>query len=143
MRGCIPRLLCGAYMSNRIYRLFVGLILLTGLYFDLPILIYGLIGVLLFEGITNLRIPLLVSKIRNNSPGDMTEGTLGLQFKQRFNFDAERSWRLLLGSVLIVVYVIYFDQVWYLTWFMGFAIFGAGLSGVCPLFISLKWLGFR
>ena len=130
-------------MSNRVYRLFVGLILLTGLYFDLPILIYGLIAVLLFEGITNLRIPLLASKIRYNNPGDMTEGMLGLQFKQRFNFDAERSWRLLLGSVLIVVYVIYFDQAWYLAWFMGFAIFGAGLSGVCPLFISLKWLGFR
>ena len=130
-------------MSNRVYRLFVGLILLTGLYFDLPILIYGLIAVLLFEGITNLRIPLLVSKIRYNNPGDMTEGTLGLQFKQRFNFDAERSWRLLLGSVLIVVYVIYFDHVWYLAWFMAFAILGAGLSGVCPLFISLKWLGFR
>ena len=130
-------------MSNRVYRLFVGLILLTGLYFNLPILIYGLITILLFEGITNLRIPLLVSKIRSNNPDDMTEGTLGLQFKQRFNFDAERSWRLLLGSVLIVVYIIYFDQVWYLAWFMAFAILGAGLSGVCPLFISLKWLGFR
>ena len=130
-------------MSNRVYRLIVGLVLLTGLYFNLPILIYGLITVLLFEGITNLRIPLLVSKIRSNNPDDMTEGTLGLQFKQRFNFDAERSWRLLLGSVLIVVYIIYFDQVWYLAWFMAFAILGAGLSGVCPLFISLKWLGFR
>ena len=132
-----------ADMSNRVYRLFVGLILLAGLYFGLPTLIYGLIGVLLFEGITNLRIPILVSKFRHHNEGDRSEGTLGLNFKQRFNFDAERSWRLLLGSVLIIVYVIFFDQVWYLAWFMGFAIFGAGLSGVCPLFISLKWLGFR
>jgi len=130
-------------MSNRFYRLFVGLILLTGLYFDLPTLIYGLIGVLLFEGITNLRIPILMSKFRPQNGGGKNEGTLGLNFNQRFNFDAERSWRLLLGSVLIVVYVIFFDQVWYLAWFMGFAIFGAGLSGVCPLFISLKWLGFK
>jgi hypothetical protein len=129
-------------MSNRFYRLFVGLILLTGLYFDLPVLIYTLIAVVLFEGITNLRIPVLVSKIRT-APGNMDEGTLGLPFQQRFNFEAERAWRLLLGSVLILVYVIFFDKVWYLAWFMGFAILGAGLSGVCPLFISLKWLGFR
>jgi hypothetical protein len=130
-------------MSNRVYRLFVGLILLTGLYFDLSGLIYGLIAVLLFEGITNFRIPMLVSQIRYQNDGDASEGTLGLNFKQRFNFDAERSWRLLLGSVLIVVYVIFFEQVWYLAWFMGFAIFGAGLSGFCPLLITLKSLGFR
>jgi len=129
-------------MSNRLYRLIVGLILLIGLYFDLPVLIYVLIAAVLFEGITNLRIPVLVSKIRSTTT-DVAEGTLGLSFHQRFNFGAERAWQLLLGSVLILVYVIFFDTVWYLAWFMGFAILGAGLSGVCPLFISLKWIGFR
>ncbi len=129
-------------MSNRLYRLIVGLILLTGLYFDLPKLIYVLIVTVLFEGITNLRIPILVSKMRGIT-NDQAEGILGLPFQQRFNFDAERAWRLILGGVLILVYVIFFNTVWYLAWFMGFAILGAGLSGVCPLFISLKWLGFR
>jgi len=130
-------------MSNRLYRLFVGLILLIGLYFDLPGLIYALIIVVLLEGITNLRIPVLISEIRFENSGDSTEGTLGITFRERFGFDAERAWRLLLGSVLIVVYVFFYDKVWYLAWFMGFAILGAGLSGVCPLFISLKWAGFR
>lgn len=129
-------------MSNRLYRLIVGLVLLAGLYFDLPELIYALIAIVFFEGITNLRVPVLASKMQNIN-ADTTEGTLGIAFKQRFNFDAERAWRLFLGSVLIVVYVIYFNEVWYLAWFMGFAILGAGLSGVCPLFISLKWLGFK
>ena len=130
-------------MSNRLYRLIVGLVLLFGLYLDLPVLIYGLIAVVLFEGITNLRVPTVISKIRFNTSGDINEGTLGLPFKQRFNFDAERAWRLVLGSVLIVVYVLFYDTVWPFAWFMAFAIVGAGLSGVCPLFISLKWLGFR
>ncbi len=129
-------------MSNRLYRLIVGLLLLIGLYFDLTGLVYTLIAVALFEGITNFRIPIIVSKIRGTS-GNAAEGTLGLPLRQRFNFDAERAWRLVLGIVLILVYVIYFDSVWYLAWFMGIAILGAGLSGVCPLFISLKWLGFR
>ena len=130
-------------MSNRLYRLFVGLILLIGLYFDLSGLIYALIVVVLLEGITNLRIPVLISEMRFDNSGDATEGTLGITFKERFGFDAERAWRLLLGSVLTVVYVFFYDNVWYLAWFMGFAILGAGLSGVCPLFISLKWAGFR
>ncbi|GMR05865.1 MAG: hypothetical protein BMS9Abin25_0441 [Gammaproteobacteria bacterium] len=101
-----------------------------------------MIAAVLFKGITNLRIPVLVSKICSTT-GDLGEGALGLPFHQRINFDAERAWRLVPGSILILVYVIFFDTVWYLAWFMGFAILGAGLSGVCPLFISLKWPGFR
>jgi hypothetical protein len=26
---------------------------------------------------------------------------------------------------------------------MGFAIFGAGLSGVCPVLLAIRWTGFR
>ena len=109
----------------------------------MPGLIYALIIVVLLEGITNLRIPVLISEMRFDNSGDSTEGTLGITFRERFGFDAERAWRLLLGSVLTIVYVFFYDEVWYLAWFMGFAILGAGLSGVCPLFISLKWAGFR
>lgn len=130
-------------MSNRIYRLIVGLILLVGLYLDLPQLIYALIAVIIFEGVTNLRIPDMISKAHVGISGDVSEDSFVLPFKQRFNFEAERAWRLLLGTMLILVYVMYFDQVWYLAWFIAFAVFGAGLSGVCPMYISLKWLGFR
>jgi hypothetical protein len=130
-------------MTNRAYRLLVGVVLLTGLYFELPILIYGLIGLTIFEGITNWRLPIIVNWITGRNQETLTEGSLGLGFKQRIPFDAERAWRLVLGSVLFIVYVLYYDHLWFLAWFMGFAIFGAGLSGVCPLFIGLKWAGFR
>ena len=130
-------------MSNRVYRLIVGVVLLVGLYLEIPMIIYCLIGVLLFEGITNLRIPILLDKIGISKPDDIHEGTIGLQFKRRTNFEAERVWRLLLAIVLIFVYVLFYDTVWAFAWFMAIAIVGAGLSGVCPLFITLKWLGFR
>jgi hypothetical protein len=32
---------------------------------------------------------------------------------------------------------------WFLPWFVGFALLGAGLSGICPMVIGLRWLGFR
>lgn len=130
-------------MSNNNYRLILGMLLLTGLYFDLSWLIYALIGIVLFEGLTNLRIPRLLSRLRYGRDDDPAEGTLGLQFRARIPFDAERAWRLVLGGMLILSYALYYDQAWFVVWFMGFAIFGAGLSGVCPLFVSLKALGFR
>ncbi len=127
-------------MSDRAYRLSVGVLLLVGLYFEIPELIYAMIGVGLFEAITNLRIPIIVEKITGHK---VVNGSDGFNFKQRFNFEAERVWRLILAAVLIIVYVLYYDQLWFIAWFMGFAILGAGLSGVCPMFISIKWAGFR
>ena len=127
-------------MTNRMYRLLVGVIILTGLYFELPMVMYVLIGVVLFEGVTNLRIPIITQKLSGHAAVEKPDG---FQFKVRFNFDAERAWRLILGGVLLVVYVLFYDKLWFIAWFMGFAILGAGLSGVCPLFISLKWAGFR
>ena len=34
-------------------------------------------------------------------------------------------------------------QLWIVPWFIGFALFGAGLSGICPMVLGLKRLGFR
>jgi len=130
-------------MTNRMYRLLVGAVILTGLYFDLPTLMYALIGIVLFEGVTNWRLPIIVNRLTGRPQESHTEGSLGFGFKQRFNFDAERAWRLVLGTVLFIVYVLFYDRLWFLAWFMGFAIFGAGISGVCPLFLALKWIGFR
>lgn len=127
-------------MSDRAYRLSVGVLLLIGLYFELPVLIYSIIGIALFETVTNLRIPIIVEKITGHKAVNESDG---FNFKQRFNFDAERVWRLILATVLIVVYVLFYDQLWYVAWFLGFAILGAGLSGVCPMFITIKWAGFR
>jgi hypothetical protein len=127
-------------MSDRAYRLSVGVLLLIGLYFELPVLIYSIIGIALFEAVTNLRIPIIVEKITGHKVVNESDG---FNFKQRFNFDAERVWRLILAAVLIVVYVLFYDQLWYVAWFLGFAILGAGLSGVCPMFITIKWAGFR
>lgn len=127
-------------MTNRMYRLLVGAIILIGLYFELPMVMYVLIGVVLFEGISNFRIPIIIEKLSGHTATDPPDG---YKFKKRFNFDAERAWLLILGSVLFIVYALFYEKLWFIAWFMGFAIFGAGLSGVCPLFYSLKWAGFR
>jgi hypothetical protein len=118
-------------------------LLLTALYFEFNILIYALIGLAVFEAITNLRIPRLISRIRFDNNGDPSEGTIGLNFKTRTNFEAERGWRLTVASMLAISVFVFPDSLWFFPWFMGFAVFGAGVSGVCPMFLLMKWIGLR
>jgi hypothetical protein len=129
-------------MTNRAYRFILGLTLLLVIYFELRYVMWAIIGILLFEGLTNLRIPKLVNLALNKTV-DPTEGCLGVKFKERTGFEGERAWRLLVASMLYVSYVMFYELLWFFPWFMGFAIFGAGISGVCPMFLMFKWFGFR
>jgi hypothetical protein len=132
-------------MSERFFRLIVGSLLLAFLYFDLDAGIPALIAVLTLEGITNYRIPVLVTRLRVAGQDDFDDSSelAPEAHRARIPFDAERAWRLSVAIMLIVTVYVFSDALWFFPWFMGFAIFGAGLSGVCPVLISLKLLGFR
>lgn len=127
-------------MSDRLYRLLLGLTLLVCLYFDLVGVMIAVIVIEVFEGATNFRIPIIINRLRPAVSGVPEPDTNG---NVRFAFDAERAWRLTVALFLLLSYVLFPEQLWWLAWFMGFAIFGAGLSGVCPMLISLKFMGFR
>ena len=128
-------------MSDRTYRLILGALLLVSLYLEINYLMYFLIGMLFFEGATNLRVPLLLRRLQGESAavGDPAP----TQRKTRFNLEAERAWRLIVGLMLFITYLLFYDTTWFFPWFMGFAIFGAGASGVCPVLIGVKWAGCR
>lgn len=128
-------------MSDRTYRLIFGALLLVSLYFEINYLIYFLIGMLFFEGITNFRVPLMMQKLQGKAVID--SNLAPIQRSTRFNIEAERAWRLIVGMMLLVTYVYFYDTLWFFPWFMGFAIFGAGVSGVCPVLIGVKWAGCR
>ena len=130
-------------MSNRTYRLLFGTILVFALYFDVTALLFTLIALATLEAVTNLRIPKLVSRKLHGNDGDPGEGCLGIQFSQRTDFEAERAWRLTVAAVLAVSLIADPDRLWFLPWFMGFVILGAGISGVCPMFLLLKRAGLR
>ncbi|MBI5040342.1 MAG: hypothetical protein HZB57_03840 [Gammaproteobacteria bacterium] len=123
----------------------VGALLLAFLYFDLHAAISVLIGILVLEAVTNHRIPALVTHLRQSGRaefGDSSELIPAAHYA-RIPFDAERAWRLSVAVMLVATLFIFHEQLWFFPWFMGFAIFGAGLSGVCPVLISLKIVGFR
>lgn len=130
-------------MSNRQYRLFFGALLLVALYFEHTIIIYFLIGLAVIEALTNLRLPKIISLYRHNNSGDPLEGSIGINFKVRTNFEAERGWRITVATILALSIFVYPEALWFMPWFMGLAILGAGISGVCPMFLALKWLGLK
>lgn len=132
-------------MSERFFRLIIGSVLLSILYFELHQAIPVLLTLLILEGISKQRISLLVTRWRlaGQQPfADSSEFT-PVTRPIRFDFDAERAWRITVASMLAVAFYLFAEQLWFFPWFMGFAIFGAGLSGVCPVLITLKLIGFR
>ena len=130
-------------MTNRTYRLIFGLSLLLALYFEVKYVMWAIIGIAFLEGLTNFRIPKLVNGLLNKQADDSGEGSLGIKFKENIGFEAERGWRLLVATMLFLTYALFYEQVWFFPWFMAFAIFGAGVSGVCPMFLMFRWFGFK
>jgi hypothetical protein len=118
----------------------VGASLLVALYFDLGWLVYTLIGLMLFEGLTNLRAAhLFRPAAASKAPCPVPESGRRI----RVDFDAQRAWHLIMATVLLVSYVLFYSKLWVFTWFVGFAVTGAGLSGVCPVLMLLKASGFK
>jgi hypothetical protein len=130
-------------MTDRIYRTILGLVLLMVLYFESTPALYGLVVVLLLEGVSHRSIPRLVGELGTRM------GMQALAYhpepcktQPKYNFDAELMWRLTVAVIVLITYS--FDKYfWFFPWFMGFAIFGSGLSGVCPGLLALRWLGFK
>ena len=128
-------------MKHRLYNLVIGGSILGGLYFSLPLIIYTLVALLLFEGITGILFTRILGKLKisylDNEIMNFTPKT------QRFSFQSERAWSLLVGLIFIISYILFFEILWFIPWFMGFAILGAGVSGVCPMLIAFKFMGFK
>jgi hypothetical protein len=133
----------GITMSERVYRLLIGLSVLATLYLDSRPAMYGLITLMVFEAVTNWRIPLLASRLRYGTAAVDAVARETCSLRHRFSFEAERALRLMFSTVLFVTYVMFNQYLWLFPWFAGFALAVAGLSGICPMLLFLEKLGFR
>jgi hypothetical protein len=130
-------------MTDRIYRTILGLVMLLALYFESSITIYALVVVMLLEGITRYSVPRLIGVV-----GDKA-GIAALAYQpepcslhSRFNFDSELMWRMVVAALVLMTYS-FNGYFWFFPWFMGFTIFGAGVSGICPVLMAIRWTGFK
>lgn len=132
-------------MTERAFRIIIGASLLLGLYFSLPFLVWSVIVIFAFQGVTNWRVPRLISRLRYGSSYALPTcccATPGLP-NARINFESERMLCLLVSTTLTLTYGYYPAQLWAIPWFIAFALFGAGLSGLCPMVLTFRRLGFR
>jgi hypothetical protein len=131
-------------MSERLFLFMVGAYILTALYLEINIMIYLLCLWLLFEAITNIRLTTLTQKLMGKP---VPAGLTVFQTQLRYNFDSFRAWRIsvaiMLGGSFMLLNEQNIEVVWFIPWFMGFAILGAGVSGVCPVLLLIRWIGFK
>lgn len=134
----------GGDMTERTYLFIVGAYILVALYLENDYLIYGLAALLILEGISGVRLTRMVQHARHVS---LDTGLLVFNTRPRLDIDGLSAWRVFVAIVLVTSYTLLHEYglevIWFFPWFMGFAIMGAGASGICPVLLILRWAGFR
>ena len=131
-------------MSDRVYLFLVGLTLLAALYLESNLMIYMTVVIMFLEGLSGWTLPRITQKIRKVQ---LDSGLLKLAKPPRFSFKSFLVMRLVMASVVFASYVAVHEYdveiLWFFPWFVGFAVLGAGVSGVCPVYLAIRWLGFK
>jgi len=132
-------------MSERANRFIFGFSLITFLFLEWSYGVYAIIFILIFEGITNLRIPRLVSKLRY-STGQTAEGlTADIVENENctFSYEAERLLRFAVAITISLGFVFFEGLLWFLPWFVGLNLLLAGITGTCALVMLFRKIGFK
>lgn len=134
-------------MTERIWRLLFGSLCLIFLTFELYNAIYIMVGIAVFEGLTNLRIPILLSKfnfLKNKSPLMIQDNlSIAPENRKTIPFEAQRMFRLSVAIFVALPLLLFPQTLWFIPWFVGIMLTMSGVTGVCPMLLLLQWLGFR
>lgn len=133
-------------MSERSFRLILGFtlwgILIYAAYFETMAPVYAFIAILIFEGVTNLRITLIINNVRNknNTPifSDESEHSHWIN-----NIDSERILRIVIAILVYSPFLVFPEQLWFLPWFIAGMLILAGITNICPMAMFLKWSGMK
>jgi hypothetical protein len=121
----------------------MGILLLIILYTDTNVFSYTVIGVILFEGLTNLRINLLVTRLRKKLGAQITEVDGPPRENVRINFEAERAQRLVVAVSFAALFLSSPEELWMLNWMFAFGMLISGIVMFCPIIALFKAIGFK
>ena len=127
-------------MSERFNRIILGFSLLAFLFLEWHNAVWAIIALLVFEGITNFRIPSIVTKLRYATDGPAQD--FESNENCTLNFEAERMLRFSVAATLSLG-IVYNEALWFLPFFVGFNVLLAGITGLCPLIMVYRKIGFR
>ena len=127
-------------MTERWYRLIQGVYLIIALYLEHDSMVYGFMVLLSIVAVTNLRLPVVLSRFRFGTPlADSDKQTSNCIF----NIDSERLLRLVVVLFLLMSYVYFSEPIWFFPWFIAAMLFLAGITNICPMVMMFQYLGFR
>lgn len=128
-------------MTERAYRFMFGFSMLLCLFMGWDYAIYALLGLLLAEGITNWRVPILVSRMRYPMGGFQVTDSENPYY--RVHYEAERMLRWVMAAALGAGFIMFPKQLWFLPWFASLNLLLAGITGICPMVMLLRRLGLK
>ena len=134
-------------MSERTFRLVLGGLLWAALIasalYESMLPIYALVTLLLFEGITNWRIPILITRVRygKDYQQHLEQTTCGSS--PIAGLEAERMLRFIVTVFVLISFFVTPDLIWFLPWFVAGMLILAGVTNICPMVMFLRWIGLR
>lgn len=129
-------------MTERAYRLVIGVLMLSFLFFRLDYTMWIFLLIMSFEGLTNLRIPIVVS--RALYPDNAIRVTEGENSNCTINYDAERMLRWIVMLMILLGVLPQTEHLfWFFPWFLALMLVLAGVTGICPMVMALRKLGFK
>ena len=134
-------------MTERSWRFVFGILCLIFLTFEYYNAIYVIVAIAVFEGITNLRLPIILSKLSfmNKNSHFMIQDTMAIKPANRktIAFEAQRMFRLSVAIAIAIPLLLYPETLWFLPWFTGIMLTMSGITGICPMMLLLQWAGFK
>lgn len=128
-------------MTERVYRLVIGISMIMFLFMQWHYALYLLMALLLIEALTNWRIPILISRLRY--PQGEIKVTEGENQNCTIHYEAERILRWLVFALIALSSLFYSDQLWFFPWFIGLMLLLSGVTGICPMVMFFRRVGFR
>ena len=143
----------GLSMTERMWRLVLGVSIIVLLTFEQDRVLVLLIGWLYFEAISNIRLTKLISRMRLGADyiAEMEKQISTVKTDRKINFEAERMLRLAMATVLLIGILPYLlagsgdsgNPIWFIPWLVGLMLASAGLTNICPMWMVFQWLGFK
>ncbi len=121
----------------------MGALLLVLLYTEYYIVAYAVIAMTLFEGITNQRLNLVVTRMLRKFGANVSGIDRPLRENYRIAFDAERAQRLFIAVTFAGLFFLAPKELWILNWFFAFGMLLSGIVMFCPVIAFFRVIGFR
>ena len=133
-------------MSERQFRFIMGVALWLALVYSafyetmMPLFIF--VCILLFEGITNLRLPGLINRLRyGKSFPEPEESACNVKWFNKI--ESERILRFIVSIFVLVPFYVLPEIIWFMPWFVASMLILAGITNICPMVMFMKWAGLK